>query len=67
MGVVKKIGKAVSKAERAYEKAKEDSAPIRKTGMKILDWALPPPKKKAGGRSRTKSVKMGGCSCKCPK
>lgn len=71
MGILKKIGKAVTKAERAYDRTKKESKPIVRAGTRVLDWVIPPPKKKGKSRSapssRMKTVKIGGCSCKCPK
>lgn len=66
MGILKKISRVAEKAERGYQKAKKDSEGIRKTGSKILDWAIPPPKKKAMGKSGGKTVKIGNCTCTCP-
>lgn len=69
MGIFKKISTASEKAEERYERIKKDTTGARRVGGKILDWAIPPPKKKGTGKSPGKSgktVKIGDCTCTCP-
>lgn len=66
MGLAKKISNCMEKAESKYHEIEEDTRGARRVGTKILDWAIPPPKKKQKS-SKFKTVKKGGCTCKCPK
>ncbi len=68
MSFFKKIDKGVAKAEKKYHEVERDTRNIRKTGMKIVDYIIPPPKKKGKSVSMSgKKVKIGDCTCTCPK
>ena len=68
MGLLKKIDRGISTAGKKYKKLKEDTKGIRKAGMSVVDFIIPPPKKKGKSVSMAgKKVKIGDCTCTCPK
>lgn len=55
MGILKSIDKAIENGEKKYAQIKEDTKGIRRKGMQVVDYIIPPPKKKS------KTAK-----CECP-
>ncbi|MDP2364516.1 MAG: hypothetical protein Q8M94_12205 [Ignavibacteria bacterium] len=71
MGILKKVDSGIKKAEKKYKQLERESRPIRKAGagavkagIRVLDWIMPPPKKK--GAKAGKTVKIGECTCTRP-